>query len=674
MSDTAGPKAVVTLMLLLLSGAAAEAQPAFLVEDLNTTRTGGIIVEFDGRQFFPDSDFVAAGGSAYFTATDGIHGSELWASDGTPAGTRLVADICPGSCSSIPDSLTVVGGQVFFLADDGIHGRELWKSDGSTAGTRLVKDLVKEEENLEAFRSLTEANGLLIFSLASFGHRQKLWRSDGTAAGTFQLADIPTNGWTDFPVPLTSLGGKLLYRGEDVDHGVEIWVTDGSVAGTGLLKDINPAGSGSSDTRAAAASGKVLFAATDGTQGFELWASDGTAAGTVSVKDLLPGTESSHPREMTALGSQVFFFASDTLGFGLWKSNGTAAGTVRVGSVPSTARSLIAADGKLYFFADCKLWTSNGTATGTVQVNASFSAAFCYFLPADAGADPLFVADDGVHGPKLWKSDGTAAGTTVAADVYPYAQISGLGAGAILGGRWYFRAKGEEEIGTQLWTTDGTPAGTNMLRINRQASGLAVNVKGRLVGPRALFDLDGTLLFQGDDGATGAELWRSDGTAAGTSLVADLRPGPSPSLPGEITKAGDTVFLRSDAGSLEEKLWRTDGTPGGTQELLAASHLHNGGLLSPRDLTPLGDEILFAQSWWDDFSLSLQKSDGTPQGTGPISGQQWGRTTPRTCSPSSPSEARPFSRREATPTSSGGATVPRRERSCSPTSCRPSGT
>ena len=54
----------------------------------------------------------------------------------------LVKDINPGSASfRLPASLTNVGGTLFFSADDGTHGSELWKSDGTAAGTVLVKDI-----------------------------------------------------------------------------------------------------------------------------------------------------------------------------------------------------------------------------------------------------------------------------------------------------------------------------------------------------------------------------------------------------------------------------------------------------------------------------------------------------------------------------------------------------
>jgi ELWxxDGT repeat protein len=86
---------------------------------------------------------TALGNTLFFSANDGVNGTELWKSDGTAAGTVLVKDIFPGSgfyISSNPCNLTAVGSTLFFSANDGVN-RELWKSDGTAAGTVLVKDI-----------------------------------------------------------------------------------------------------------------------------------------------------------------------------------------------------------------------------------------------------------------------------------------------------------------------------------------------------------------------------------------------------------------------------------------------------------------------------------------------------------------------------------------------------
>ncbi len=86
-------------------------------------------------------NFTRVGPHVYFTATTYLHGTELWRTDGTAAGTSLVLDIRPGLESSDISNLTNVNGTLYFTANDGTSGRELWRSDGSPFSTRNVADL-----------------------------------------------------------------------------------------------------------------------------------------------------------------------------------------------------------------------------------------------------------------------------------------------------------------------------------------------------------------------------------------------------------------------------------------------------------------------------------------------------------------------------------------------------
>lgn len=146
---------------------------------------------------------VAVENSIYFTAdSEGNTGQELWISDGTTEGTRLVEDIrpeervggSPRNLSSSPENLTEVGGRLFFTADDGQNGEELWLSDGTTEGTRLVLDIT-EGENSSQLSDFTEVNGKLYF----IKDDNELWQSEGTIATTFRIEQEIDLGGTTTP-------------------------------------------------------------------------------------------------------------------------------------------------------------------------------------------------------------------------------------------------------------------------------------------------------------------------------------------------------------------------------------------------------------------------------------------------------------------------------------------
>src|SRR5262245_1794554 len=99
-----------------------------LADRVTPTLTPQLVLDSNTKTFHSSvSGLVATGPTTYFIADDGIHGRELYKSDGTAAGTVLVKDILPGSASLEPNQLTNVNGTLFFTANDGTTGRELWK-------------------------------------------------------------------------------------------------------------------------------------------------------------------------------------------------------------------------------------------------------------------------------------------------------------------------------------------------------------------------------------------------------------------------------------------------------------------------------------------------------------------------------------------------------------------
>src|SRR5262245_62031164 len=89
-----------------------------------------------------------------------------------------------------------------------------------------------------------------------------------------------------------------------------------------------------------------------------------------------------------------------------------------------------------------------------------------------------------------------------------------------------------------------------------------INPAGIFTGP--MVNVNGTLFFAADDGVNGQELWKSDGTAAGTIMVKDIRPGANGSFPENLTAVGNTLFFAADDGVNGTELWKSDGTAAGT--------------------------------------------------------------------------------------------------------------
>src|SRR5437868_12685424 len=129
--------------------------------------------------------------------------------------------------------------------------------------------------------------------------------------------------------------------------------------------------------------------------------------------------------------------------------------------------------------------------------------------------------------------------------------------------------------------------------------------------PREITDLGGMVLYMNRTSTYGEELWRSDGTKAGTTLVKDILSGPEWSTPKELTNVNGIVYFtaRSELG---RELWRSDGTPEGTW--LVKDILLGSGWSNPQNLVNVNGTLFFSAK--DAVhGRELWKSDGTSEGT-----------------------------------------------------------
>ncbi|HKV08274.1 MAG TPA: ELWxxDGT repeat protein [Thermoanaerobaculia bacterium] len=261
------------------------------------TETGTVQLTPDGvRCKSPISaPVVKLGNRVFFSAWYPTYGAEPWVTDGTPQGTRLLADLEPGRGHSYPAGFTVFAGRIWFSA-----AHRLWMSNGTAKGTIAIGPEWGSIESLlvHAGRLWFLANG------------RELWSTDGTAAG-LRKVDLPASSFR-----LLLSDGTRLYLS---DSRPALWVSDGTAAGTRKISEEGI------DTRygnrASIAFAGRLFYAKSPTGDF--YTSDGTAAGTHPVR---PDGEPRSPYSLLRFGNRLIL----ATGQELWQSDGTAAGTQRI--------------------------------------------------------------------------------------------------------------------------------------------------------------------------------------------------------------------------------------------------------------------------------------------------------------------------------------------------------
>jgi uncharacterized delta-60 repeat protein len=169
--------------------------------------------------------FTQMNGVVYFTAQDDDHGRELWVTDGTQGGTRLVADVYPGPTGSNPAHLTPFNGELVFSATDQAAGHELRATTG--VGSRLIADLAPGS-NGSGFDGFLPTSSGLFFVSQGGGTTLHPWVTDGTAAGTevIRKADgqlINPTGDSMDDTKFTSFNGDIYFAGSSSGNNFELW-------------------------------------------------------------------------------------------------------------------------------------------------------------------------------------------------------------------------------------------------------------------------------------------------------------------------------------------------------------------------------------------------------------------------------------------------------------------
>lgn len=343
-----------------------------------------------GKQGAFPEEFVTFGARVFFTANDGAHGAELWATDGTAGGTQLVVDLVPGDGMGAPHQLTVAGGTLYFAATSPSLGEELWTSDGTAAGTRLVADLGGGPASSRP-RGLTAFNDKVVFgaTVDVANSVTKPFVSDGTTAGTVRLDPLPPTA-NVVPLEFVPIGDRLLFSVYTPDSDVDLWTSRGAAGDATLVKDIYPGGD-DGVAQPARLGNRLVLAARTADAGSELWTSDGTAGGTQLLRDINPGAASSVPIDYQVLGGRVWFSADDgEHGQELWSSDGTTGGTALFrDAVPGPGSSFPLALGVVGGRA---LWTVETPQTGAepwvLEPDGTF-APLGDVSPGATGSDPI---------------------------------------------------------------------------------------------------------------------------------------------------------------------------------------------------------------------------------------------------------------------------------------------
>jgi ELWxxDGT repeat protein len=533
---------------------------------------------------------IAMGNAVYFLRANTDINTiplELWKTDGTTSGTLKIKGFNAGAFGINTNSVFLAANskRLVFLADDGVTGLEPWISDGTVAGTKILRDFnpgLKSSNIGEYF----EYGSDVFLNHISSTQGAELWKVSSTGelvnlSGELSAADRPL-----WPGNFLNLGNKIIFTAFNPQTNISnFYSTDRNHLTFSVISDIATTPLQNPGWQGAALNSKAYFIGAPGSKGISLYSSAGTTASTIKVDDILPaGGCLDLPSEMRAINGKILFDAASLSGRDMWLSDGKLGGTnifrssstnpVNYNSSNPKLSSLpvFTFDSQIMIFPSLafeginplgnELWSSDGTAAGTrllKDINPGENGS----IPGDfvrLGNTALFSAYTQTSGKELWQSDGTPTGTKILKEIYPglnsaFTMFKAVELNQVL----IFPATADGSI-YRLWATDGTEAGTRVL---------ISNLEIREPEKFEVVKYNGRIYFSATNVSNkmGQELYSSDGTEAGTTLVKDILPGPLSSDPTDFILVKDRlVFWAVDSESGREP-WVTDGTTENTRRI-----------------------------------------------------------------------------------------------------------
>jgi ELWxxDGT repeat protein len=541
---------------------------------------------------------VPAGNRLVFAYDDGVHGRELWSTDGTRAGTALLRDLSPGSAETALSVLASNGAFAWLsVRVDGESARRLWITDGTAIGTHPLGAISPSALDADVTSAAVVGSGMVYSARDSGTPTARLYFASVSAAPSGPLssaAGVLSMGSSG----VVSTGTHAIFTATDIGAPT-LFVTDGTGA-TALSESVLLSNTDVAVVPDAAAplGWNAYFSGGATTNDTEPCRTDGTRAGTYQVADLRPGPTGSAPSLFTRVGSRVCFVTSIYNTF--WITNGTPLGTTNLASLPG--------------------------APSTIR-------------PIAPLGDAVICSARDTRGTELWRFDPGTSTFSLVADLSPGSASPSSPRTAIADLTAAIVAATTPSASQQAFVTDGTSAGT-----------VAVFASGPDFGqPLGIFPatclsmiaaLDQTFSLFMDGASYGIEPWKIDRTTGAAVLLRDIRsPGGTngsvvsdmagaSNCRGSFTSAvvpggssgGRAVFgaKPTPGGSADLAVWATDGTPETTVEL--SRHRSQPGASLLLNFTPLaGSAYFFAPPRDTESSVGLGTdlwvTNGTLAGT-----------------------------------------------------------